>query len=108
MKTLTDKLVPVYVWFLYGFGLVSIIISIINFGANQVTMITVKGIYVPLWMVPIVGVSLIVICVMIGYNFEKYQVWNRITSHQNQNMNPEIKQLSADVKEIKKMLENMK
>jgi hypothetical protein len=108
MKTITDRLIPYYVWFLYGFGLISVFITVVNFGANQVTMITVKGIFVPLWMVPVVGITIIIFCIVLGYYFEKYHVWNRITSHQNQNMNPEIKQLSDDVKAIKKMLEERK
>lgn len=108
MTTITDRIIPFYVWFLYGFGIISVFIAIINFGANIVTMITVKGIFIPISAIPIVGGALIILCVLIGHYFEKYSIWNRITSHQNQNMNPEIRQLSEDVKAIKKILEDQK
>ena len=42
--TLTDRLVPFYVWFVLGFGIIAILIGIVNFGMNVVTMFTVKGI----------------------------------------------------------------
>jgi fatty acid desaturase len=108
MKTITDRIIPFYVWFLYGFGIISVFMAIINFGANLVTMITVKGIFVPVSAIPIVAGILLTLCILIGHYFEKYNVWNRITSHQNQRMNPEIRQLSADVKEIKRLLEERK
>jgi hypothetical protein len=107
-KTSTDKLIPYYVWFIYGFSTISIFMGIINFGMVMITTITVKGIFVPIWMVPVIGCLLGIICISVGHYFEKYSISNRISSHQNQNMNPEIKQLSDDVKEIKKMLEDKK
>lgn len=103
MKTFTDRIIPFYVWFLYGFGIISVFMAIINFGANLVTMITVKGIFVPVSAIPLVGGILLALCILIGHYFEKYSIWNRITSHQNQNMNPEIRQVSADVQETKKI-----
>ena len=106
--TATDRLIPYYVWFTWGFGFISNPISIINFGMLFITLITVKGIYIPSWMIPVIVGLDILACIAVGHYFEKYSVWNRISSHQNQNMNPEIKQLSDDVKEIKQLLLEMK
>jgi cell division protein FtsW (lipid II flippase) len=72
---------------------------------NLVTMITVKGFYTPAWLIPIVGAAVICICIVIGYIFEKKNVLNRISSHSNQNANPEFKELCLNVKEIRKTLE---
>jgi hypothetical protein len=107
MTTITDRIIPFYVWFFYGFGIISVFMAIINFGANLVTMITVKGIFVPVSAIPLVGGILLALCILIGYFFEKYDVWNRITSHQNQNMNPEIRQVSKDVQETKKLFDGV-
>ena len=106
--TLTDNLIPYYVWFVYGFGIVSILIGIVNFGMSLVTMITVKGIYIPLWMILVVAVLVIGFCTATGYFFEKYAIWSRITSHQNMNINPEIRQLCEDVRYIRTMAEKEK
>ena len=104
--TLTDNLIPYYVWFIYGFGIVSILIGIVNFGMSLVTMITVKGIYIPLWMIFIVAGLLIVLCTATGYFFEKYTIWSRVTSHQNLKINPEIRQLCEDVTYLRTLAEN--
>jgi hypothetical protein len=103
--TLTDKLIPYYVWFTYGFGFISNPIAIVNFGMLLITLITVKGIYVASWMIPVIVGLDIIACIAVGHYFEKYNIWNRITSHQNIKMNPQIKQMSDDITEIKKMLQ---
>ncbi len=100
--TIIDRIIPIYVWFGWGFSTLGVFFSMINFGVAIITMITVKGIYVPLWMIPVIGVFIIALCTVTGYIAEKYAVWNRITSHMNQNANPEIKQLCADVAELRK------
>ncbi len=102
--TVTDRLVPYYVWFILGFGIISILFGIVNFGMNLVTMFTVKGFYMPFWIIPIAVGVMIVFCVGIGWFFEKYDIWNRIISHQNQRMNPEMRQMAEDVREIKRLL----
>lgn len=106
--TLTDKLIPYEVWFEYGFGKISLLIGIINFGMLFITMITVKGIYIPAWMIIIFTLIIIALCIIIGYFFEKYAIWNRITSHLNLRVNPEVKQMLQDTQDIKKELAEMK
>ncbi|HOX35185.1 MAG TPA: hypothetical protein P5217_00400 [Methanoregulaceae archaeon] len=103
--TITDRLIPFYVWFVFGFGIIAILIGIVNFGMNLVTMFTVKGIYMPFWIIPIAVTALVIFCTSIGWFFEKYDIWNRITSHQNRRMNPEIRQMAEDIKEIRNLLE---
>jgi hypothetical protein len=104
--TTTDYLIPYYVWFTYGFGVISILMGIMNFGMLAITLITVKGIYIPLWMIPVVAGVMVIICVCVGRFFEKYGIWDRVTSHQNKNANPESVQICRDVAIIKKMLED--
>lgn len=106
--TLTDKLIPYEVWFEYGFGKISLLIGIINFGMLFITMITVKGIYIPAWMIIIFTLIIIALCIIIGYFFEKYAIWNRITSHLNLRVNPEVKQMLQDTQDIKNELAEMK
>jgi len=102
--TLTDRLIPFYVWFVMGFGIIAILIGIVNFGMNVVTMFTVKGIYMPFWIIPIAVAALVAFCIGIGWFFETYDIWNRITSHQNRRMNPELRQMAEDIREIRMRL----
>jgi hypothetical protein len=100
----TNPLIPLWAWFVYGFGVISILIGIVNFGMILVAVITVKGISVPLWVIPVVSVFMIALCTATGYLFLRYNIWNRVTSYQNQQTNPEIKELCQNVKDIKKHL----
>ena len=79
--------------------------GLISFGMALITMITVKGIYVPLWIIPIAGFAIVVMYIIIGWIFEHYDIWSRINSHYNQRQNPEIKQMSEDIKRCREILE---
>lgn len=103
--TVVDRCIPLYVWFAAAFGPMAMVISAINFGMIVVTLITVKGIYVPSWMVPVVAISIVLFSVATGYVMERYDIMNRILYHQNLNQNPQMKQISEDVATIKKLLE---
>jgi uncharacterized membrane protein AbrB (regulator of aidB expression) len=102
--TITDKLIPVYVWFTYGFGTVQLPMGIVNLVLIITTLITVKGIYVPIWILPVVVVVVAAGCILLGYWFTKYGIWNRTTSYTNQNANPEIAKIHADIQLIKRHL----
>jgi hypothetical protein len=99
--TTIDRLVPFYVWFALGFGVVSLFIAIINFGMILITLLTVKGISVPSWSVIAVAISLFVGLTFVGWFFVRYDIQNRIAEYQNLNMNPQIKQIADDVKWLK-------
>ena len=103
--TLIDKFIPTYTRFVYGFSVISVVIGLVSFGMALITMITVKGIYIPTWMIVIVAGLLILLCTVTGYVFEKYSIWDRITSHQNQKANPEVRQILQEVREIKKIID---
>lgn len=102
---LLDKFIPTYTRFVYGFSVISVVIGLVSFGMALITMITVKGIYIPAWVIAVVAGLLILLCTLTGYVFEKYSIWDRITSHQNQKANPEVRQILQEVKEIRKILD---
>jgi hypothetical protein len=102
--TATDFAIPYYVRFWWGFGYVSILLGIVNFGLNIVTAITVKGIYIPLWVIPLVAGGVILFCISVGLFSERYDIENRISTHKNLQSNPEFKQMCLDIKEIKDKL----
>jgi len=99
--TLADKLIPQYVRFTWGYNYVNLVIALVSFGINIITVATVKGIYMPLWILPIIGVIIVLFCAALGYYFEKKDIIKRMVSHSNKNANPEFVQLCKDVKEIK-------
>lgn len=96
-----ETFIPLYVWFGVGYGVISLFMAVVNFGMLAITLLTVKGINVPSWSLVIFAVIVSLICITIGYLFIKYNIGNRIVEYQNQNMNPQIKQISDDVKWLK-------
>ena len=104
--TLTDWLIPQFVRFQWGYGYISLGLAILSFGMSIVTMLTVKGIYVSMWMLIMVGLIGLAGCLILGYLCEKYDIQNRISSHTNNAANPEFKKLCEDVTYIKRMIEN--
>ena len=103
--TFIDKLIPQYVRFQWGYGYVSLVLALISFGMSLVTMLTVRGIYISLWMLILIGLGVVIFCTGLGYYFEKKDVQNRITSHSNKNANPELVKICKDIALIKKKLE---
>ena len=102
--TFVDKLIPQYVRFQWGYGYVSLAMALISFGMSLVTMLTVKGIYISIWTLGLIGAGVVVFCTGVGYYFEKKDIQNRITSHANKNANPEFKQVCKDIALIKNKL----
>ncbi len=102
--TTADKLIPFYFWFKSGFGEISVPIAFINMSVLIITMLTVKGFFVTMWFIPVIGAGVIGTCVFVGWFFQHYQITSRTSTMINQKMNPEIKQISDDVKMIKEML----
>ncbi len=102
--TLVDKLIPQYVRFQWGYGYVSLAMALISFGMSLVTMLTVKGIYISIWTLILIGGGVVVSCTAVGYYFEKKDIQNRITSHSNKNANPEFIKVCKDISLIKKKL----
>lgn len=99
------KLVPFYVWFTVGYGATALLISIVNFG--MITLLTIKGMGIdaPQWTLIFLTIAATISLTILGFFFVRYNIQNQIAEYQNINMNPQIKQISADVKWIK---ENMK
>jgi hypothetical protein len=104
-KDIINKYVPVQLWFEFGFNKLSLLMAAFNTGMLVITMITVKGIYIPLWMLPIAVTLLILTCIIVGYYFDRWGIWKELISRQNRYMNPEFVKLCEDVEKIKKKLE---
>lgn len=104
-QTFTDWLIPQFVRFQWGYGYISLGLAILSFGMSIVTMLTVKGIYISLWMLCGIGIAGLLACLALGYICEKYDVMNRITSHANIAANPEIKKMYEDVRWIRHRME---
>lgn len=103
--TFVDKLIPQYVRFQWGYGYVSLAMALTSFGMSLVTMLTVKGIYISIWTLILIGAGVVIFCTGMGYYFEKKDIQNRITSHANKNANPEFIKVCKDIALIKKKLE---
>lgn len=102
--TIADTLIPYYYWFKSGFGEISIPIGLVNFSLLAITLMTVKGISISMWLIPVVVIAIAVCCTGIGWFNQIYEVNSRMASLVNQKQNPEIKQMSDDIKEIKRIL----
>lgn len=106
--TFTDRLVPVWVWFLYGIGLVQQILGTAALVISLATYATVKGIYVPVWSIPIAIVGLSLGVIVLGKMLVMFDIQNRIQTYINQNANPEIAEMHREIHAIKGILEERK
>lgn len=100
--TLVDTIIPYYYWFKNGFGEISVPMALVNLALLVVTMITVKGIYIPLWIVPIIAVVVICACVGVGWFFEKYDINSRIATHVTKKQNPMLNEMFEILKKMEK------
>ena len=98
--TFTDTIIPYYYWFKSGFGEISLPMGLINLALLIVTMMTVKGIYIPMWIIPIIAVVVIIGCTFVGWFFQHYEINGRIATLVIQKQNPELDQLCKGVKEL--------
>lgn len=103
--TITDKIIPYYVWFGMGYGTISLFIAMINFGMLLVTLLTVRGIAIPGWMIAVVAATVMTACITVGWFLTKYDIQNRIAEYQNMNLNPQIRQIAEDARYIREKLE---
>jgi uncharacterized membrane protein AbrB (regulator of aidB expression) len=103
--TLVDRCIPFYVWFLIGFGIISMIMGIVNFGMIGLTLLTVKGISVPSFVIVIITLLVVLFCISIGYTFQRYSILDRITNYQNDKYNPQVRLILSELSEIKKKLD---
>jgi hypothetical protein len=104
MASTIDKIVPAYVWFVYGFGTVQLPLGIVSLVVTITTLITVKGIYIPMWMLPVSVLIITVFCTILGYLMTKHGIWNKTTSYANRAANPEISRMCKDLEMIKEHL----
>jgi hypothetical protein len=106
--TLVDKLIPYYVRFQWGYSYVSLVMTLVGFAVSIITMLTVKGIYVPLWAIGLIGSGIMLFCSALGTFTEKKDIQNRITSHSNQNANPEFQDIFRKVTKTRDDVELIK
>jgi hypothetical protein len=106
--TFADRFITRMFWFEYGIGKFGIYLAVINIGLLVTTLLTVKGIYFPVWSVVPIGIGLILFCTVFGWFLDTRNVMGRLNSHMNRKGNPEFVKICADVEEIKKMLEELK
>ena len=103
--TLTDNLIPYWYWLKCGLAEISLPMSIVNFLMIVILMFSTKGIDITMYAIPFVCAVMIAGLTFIGWFGQHYEIYGRINSLINLEMNPEMKQISDDVKLIKKMLE---
>lgn len=102
--TVVDRLIPVYVWFTYGFGTAQLPMSIVGYVSAVASVLILKGIEIPTAVLLVVMAAIISACTALGYLLTKYGIWKRTTSYTNQNANPEIARIHHDIRLIKQHL----
>jgi hypothetical protein len=88
--TLADRIIPYQFWFEYGIGKVGVYFAIISIGLSITTLLTVKGMFFPLWGFIPLGIVLVVFCMMFGYFLDTRNIMGRLNSHMNRKGNPEF------------------
>jgi hypothetical protein len=105
LPTKERAIAALYQWLTFGVGLVGLLMGIASFCMNATTLATVKGIYVPMWQVPIVFLIILLGCVFIGWAWDHFQFWSAVNSRSNDVQNPQFKELCEDIKKIKEKME---
>lgn len=106
--TLVELIIDLEFWFEYGIAKFGFYISIANFVLMVTTLLTVKGIFFPVWGIIPVGVALASCIVIIGYFLDTRRIMGRLNSRMNTRGNPEFLKMIDDVNEIRRMVEEMK
>ena len=101
-------IVKLWVWFQTGYTPASIVLAIGNMGMLLITLLTVKGIYIPLWMICVIGGLIASGCIVLGHFWFTRNVQKGVQSYMNKNGNPEFKHLCDEVTEIKRLLQEVK
>ena len=105
IPTKERAIAALYQWFTFGIGFVGLIMGVASFCLNATTLATVKGIYISLWEVPVVFITIIIGCVFIGWAWDHFQFWSAVNSRSNKVQNPEFDKLCKDIEKIKEKLE---
>jgi cytochrome c biogenesis protein CcdA len=100
-----DFLALYYVRFIAGFSILATFIGLVNFGFIVMTYVTVKGFNISSWVIPVIIGATLFGCISLGTIFERYKVWDKVTSFQNQRMNPEIRNMHKTLNLIAKKLD---
>jgi len=106
--TVTDTLIPYGAWFIIGFTYFSMVFSLVNIGMLAVTMLTVKGISIPLWSIIFIVVVMSGFLMFVGWFGEKHNIIGRLVGHQNMRMNNEFARVVRDVQWIREEMEKRK
>jgi len=101
---LRKRFARLWVWFTQGWAVSSIFISIGNTGMMLITMLTVKGIYIPLWMI-VIFVGFVILGILgLGYKWFRLNVQADVQSYLNTDANPEWNEKCRQLDRIEKML----
>ncbi len=106
--TVVDRLIPYWYWLKCGLAEVTLPMSIVNFLMIVILMFSTKGIDITMYAIPFVCAIMIAGFTFVGWFGQHYGIYGRINTLINQEMNPEMKQISDDVKTIRAMLEERK
>ena len=110
LPTKEHAIAALYQWLTFGVGLVGLLMGIASFCMNATTLATVKGMYVPLWEVPIVFLIIIVGCIFIGWAWEHFKFWESVNSRSQNLQNKEFvimyAQINQNTKNIKKLMDH--
>lgn len=105
--TLVDKLIHQQFRFELGMAKLGFYVALLNLMITLTTLLTVKGIFVPIWlMVPFTG-FLILFLLVFGYYLETYNVIARLNSHMNRKGNPEFVTLIETIDRMEKKIDDL-
>jgi hypothetical protein len=93
-----------WIWFTQGWAVASIFLSMGNTGMAFITMLTVKGIYVPLWVIVFFVLCICVGVLLIGYKWYKSNIQAEVQSYSNNNANPEWNEHTVQANEDHELL----
>jgi phosphate/sulfate permease len=104
--TFADFLIHQQFRFEIGTGKIGYYVSLLSLGIAITTLLTVKGIFVPLWAIVPLAIVMVIGIVIFGYYLERKDVIARLNTHMNM-ANPLFLELVESVDRIEKKIDTL-
>ena len=104
--TVADFLIHQQFRFELAMGKVGSYVALVSLGMMVTTLLTVKGIYFPIWAIVPFAAAMLLGLLVFGYHLEQQNVIARMNTHMNQN-NPQFLELVGAIDRIERKIERL-
>ena len=104
--TVADFLIHQQFRFELGTSKISYYVSLLSLGIAITTLLTVKGIFAPIWAIVPLAFLMVIAIVIFGFFLERKDVIARLNTHMNM-VNPQFLNLLESIDRIEKKIDKL-